>query len=339
MDVGNFKFAGRIKKDPEDFIVEEVWDGCLCSIDHPSETTFSPSGEVGDYLHFTLVKRNWDTVKALRYIAKGLRVSLKRFGIAGMKDKRAITAQRASIWRVRAEEMMKITLPDILMKDFSYAKERINLGDARGNRFTITIRDIPLSKDEVVASLAAFKTHLLGGRIPNYFGSQRIGGNDDNVEIGRAIVAGRLEEATSILLRKVEPYVRGGRIDDIPDIFWIERMVINHLRGRPNDHAGALRKIPKKILRIFPHAMQSKIFNERLRQAILMGDVPEYMEVEGFEVKTMPELRTRTIQRKSHLEVMDFGVLETGDGMAKIRFMLGSGQYATTLLAELLDGV
>ena len=148
-----------------------------------------------------------------------------------------------------------------------------------------------------------------------------------------------MEEATSILLRKVEPYVRGGRIDDIPDIFWIERMVINHLRGRPNDHAGALRKIPKKILRIFPHAMQSKIFNERLRQAILMGDVPEYMEVEGFEVKTMPELRTRTIQRKSHLEVMDFGVLETGDGMAKIRFMLGSGQYATTLLAELLDGV
>lgn len=333
----DFRLTGKIKVRPEDFVVEEVWSNFLCTIDRPLEPVLLDDEKVLDYLHVTLIKRNWDTVKALRYIAKKLGVSLKRFGFAGMKDKHAVTAQRISMWRIRAEELARFRLPDMFLKDFTYSDDRINLGDAEGNRFTITISGIPSSKDKIDTSLDAFKEYIKSNRILNYFGSQRLGGNCDNAKVGLAIVDGRLDEAVNILLEKVKTYIDQGRVDDIPDIFWIEKRILKHLQTKPCDYAGALRKIPKKVLRIFPHAVQSQIFNLKLRQAVLAGDVPETIEVEGFEIEKLPELRTFAIQRKSYLDPLNFDILGSDEGTAKICFTLGKGAYATTFLSNLLD--
>jgi len=330
----DFRFAGKIKAQPEDFVVEEVWGDFHCTIDRPSGQLL-PDDELV-YLHATLIKRNWDTVKALCYIAKKLGVSLKRFGFAGMKDKRAVTAQRISIWHIRAEELARLRLPDMFLKDFTYSDDRINLGDAEGNKFTITISGIPLSKEKIDASLDAFREYIGSNRILNYFGSQRLGGNCDNAKVGLAIVNGRLDEAVNILLGKVRTYIDQGRIDDIPDIFWIEKRILKHLQAEPCDYAGALRKIPKKVLRIFPHAVQSEIFNAKLRQAVLAGDVPESIEVEGFEIEKLPELRTFAIKRNSYLDLTNFDILGSDEGTARICFTLGKGAYATTLLSNLL---
>jgi len=336
-DIMDFRFTGKIKVLPEDFVVEEVWGNFLCTIDQPSGSVVLDDDRALDYLHFTLIKRNWDTVKALRYIAKRLGVSLKRFGFAGMKDKRAVTAQRISIWRMRAEELSTLRLPDMFLKDFTYSDDRINLGDAEGNRFTITIKGIPLSKDKIDASLIAFKEYIRSNRILNYFGSQRLGGNCDNAKVGMAIVDGRLEEAVSIILEKVGTYIDQGRVDDIPDIFWIEKRILKYLQAKPCDYAGALRRIPKKVLRIFPHAVQSQTFNCKLRQAAITGDVPEIIEVEGFEIEKMPELRTFAINRRSYLDISNFDILGSDEGTARMRFTLGKGAYATTFLSNLLD--
>jgi len=334
----DFKFSGKIKVLPEDFVVEEVWGKFLCTIEKPSGSVALDDDEQAlDYLHATLIKRDWDTVKALHYMANKLGVSLKRFGFAGMKDKRAVTAQRISIWRMRADELSTLRLPDMFLKDFTYSDYRINLGDAEGNRFTITIKDIPLSKEKIDASLSSFMDYVKTTGILNYYGSQRLGGNCDNAKVGMAIVDGRLNEAVSILLEKVGTYIDQGRVDDIPDIFWIEKRILKYLQAKPCDYAGALRKIPKKVLRIFPHAVQSQMFNCKLRKAVLAGDVPETIEVEGFEIEKMPELRTFAIRRRCYLDISNFEVLGSDEGTAKIRFTLGKGAYATTFLSNLLD--
>jgi len=335
MERRDFRLAGRIKSQPEDFVVEEVWRDFLCTTDRPWGT--APADDPKDYLLFTLVKRNWDTVKALGYIADRLHISLKRFGIAGMKDKRALTAQRISAWRVKAEELMSLILPDIFLKDFSYSGDRINLGDAEGNRFTITIRDIPLSREAIATALGSFEAYLRENRVPNYFGPQRIGRAGENVMVGRAMMEGRLDEAINILLEKVRPYMEQERIKEIPDIFWMEKRMLMHLREKPGDYAGALRKIPKKILRIFPHALQSQIFNERLEQAISAGDVPESIAIEGFEIGKMPELKAYRIHRRSYIDFRDFKILGIDDGITNIRFVLGKGAYATVFLSHLVD--
>jgi len=334
-ETAGFKFVGKIKELPEDFVVEEIWKDRVCTVDCFEKPKIE-CGEFKDYLHFTLVKRDWDTIKALKQIGRKLRVSMKRFGIAGLKDKRAITSQRISVWWIKAEDLANLSLPCICLKDFEYSDDRINLGDAIGNRFTVTIRGIPLSKGEIEANLNAFSSYIKVAKIPNFFGSQRVGRGHDNARVGYAIKEGNLEEAVGILTEKVKSYVEQGKIDDIPDIFWIEKRVLNHLRGKPNDFAGALRTIPKKLLRIFPAAHQASIFNERLMRTIEEKNVPEFIEVEGFEVKKMPELSTKSLRRSSYLNVKDFTVIDVGEGFARIRFTLGKGEYATSFLSHLL---
>ncbi|MEM2841794.1 MAG: tRNA pseudouridine(13) synthase TruD [Thermoproteota archaeon] len=333
------KLSGKIKVLPEDFVVEEVWQNGICSIDIPVEFFVSSNSDVCEYLHFTLVKRNWETVKALRYISRKLHMSLKRFGFAGLKDKRAITAQRVSIWHCKAEELARLKLPDMMFKDFKYSDERINLGDALGNRFTVTIRNIPFSANQIIAKLEDIKEYVKEDRLPNYFGPQRMGKDYENVNIGRAILSGDLEEAVYILLKKVRHYMEQGRVEEIPDVFWLEKRVINHLKLQPRDYAGALRKIPKKIRRVFISAFQAQMFNERLAQAISSGKVPDEIEVEGLEVRRMPELSSKAVRRSSYLHVDGFEVIEVSDGIAKIRFKLGRGEYATTFLSYILETI
>ncbi|UCH02262.1 MAG: tRNA pseudouridine(13) synthase TruD [Candidatus Bathyarchaeota archaeon] len=107
-----FKLAGKIRTTPSDFIVEEIWDNRICKIGYSSfnrvKDRLAAKLQISDrYLHFTLVKENWDTIRALNYIRKKIGVSLKRFGISGMKDKQAITAQRVSLWKGTIKDMIR----------------------------------------------------------------------------------------------------------------------------------------------------------------------------------------------------------------------------------------
>ena len=339
MGEDQFRLGGQIKVQPEDFVVEEVWGNKKYSINRPvwsrlRDKFFAPRGK-GDYIHFTLVKRNWTTIKALQYMTKRLHISLKRFGYAGMKDSRAVTAQRVSVWRVDVNELKRIRLKDVQIKDFQRSNDRIMLGDATGNRFTVTIRNIPKNKAEIRRILEAFISIVNEEKVPNLFGPQRLQGG--NVAIGQAIVNGDLKQATEILLQKVQPYLDSGSIDKIPDKLWIEKRVLQHLKRLPNDYGGALRKIPRNLLQIFTYSVQSQAFNNALEKAISEGNVPETLKVEGFHVTKMPELSTRSFERRSHMNINDFKLQSVNDGVATIQFILGKGEYATTLLANLVE--
>ena len=334
--------GGRIKVQPEDFIVEELWNDRVVTVDYSifqalKDLLQSKIHEPKDFLHFTLIKRNWDTVKALRYMGFQLKCSLKRFGFAGQKDKRALTAQRVSVWKKKIPELRKVRLKDLKLKDFTYAEEPITLGSSTGNRFTVTIREIPKTRREIKRTLKAFYRRIDEG-IPNFYGEQRLGKGDDNALVGKAIIEGNLKGAVEILLRKVKSYVDCGRTAEIPDVFWIEKRVLRHLEKLPNDYAGALRKIPKKIRRIFTHAYQSKIFNDRLLAFLIKGNCPETIEIEGFDIPWMPELSCKTIKRNSFMTVRDFEILKVEDGSVTIRFKLNKGEYASVLLEELIQG-
>jgi TruD family tRNA pseudouridine synthase len=333
-----FSLGGRTKVFPEDFVVDEIWKESVFTTDLPdpgSAGDAPPSkqpGTVGEYLHFTLVKKDWTTVKLLQVMSDRLHVSLKRFGFSGMKDKRALTAQRISVWHLEADRLGRLRVKDAWVKDLGYSNERITLGQASGNRFTVTIRDISHDQAKTREILEGFEQATRKDRIPNFFGEQRLEGG--NVEVGKAIVAGDLKQAVDTMLLKVQPYLGSG-LDSIPDVFWTETRVLQHLQDHPNDYAGALRRIPKKILRIFTHSVQSQSFNDALMGAIQKGEVPEKLEIGGFPVPRMPELSTISIQRNSYLSMTGFEILRIEENIAQIRFSLGTGEYATTMLSQL----
>ena len=340
--LNNAEFArlkGRTRSLPEDFIVEEVWPNQICSINYSvlnrlKDRLVIPFQKRNEYVRFTLVKYNWDTLRSLNYIRKKIGVSLKRFGIAGMKDKRALTAQRVSLWKGNPSILARLKLHDLTLKGFEYANERITLGTAVGNRFTITIRNIVNDRKEIYKALGLFQEMITSPGLPNYYGPQRLSGN---VEVGRALKDGDIRHAVELVLRKVESFRKNGEIENIPRVFWYEKRMLQHLKKYPNDFAGAFRRIPKRIRRLYVHAYQSHIFNEQLRKCISQNQVPKTLTVDGFPVPRMPELKARQLERPSFLVARNFRILKITDSTVKLRFTLRKGEYASTLLSFLVD--
>jgi tRNA pseudouridine13 synthase len=332
--------GGNIRTFPEDFIVEEIWQNYLCQIKdtfltHIKDYVKWRLQQEQAYVHCTLVKKNWETIRALNYLRRKLRYSLKRFGLSGMKDKRAISAQRISIWKGKIETLQHLQLPDMYLKDYAYSKERITLGSAIGNRFTITIRDIRKTYSEIKEILTFFQTICTSQGILNYFGPQRFG--KGNVEGGKAIIDGDLQRAVEVILKKVRAQFDQSGIESISNVFWYEKTMLQHLVKYPKDYAGALRKIPKRILRIYPHAYQSHIFNQQLTHAIWENQVPKTITVPGFQIPKMPELNMREITRASFIKPTHFHILKIQDESTTIRFSLKKGEYASTVLLYLMS--
>ena len=192
----------HIKERLEDFYVEEVLDLHL--------------EDKGKYSYFTLEKRNWTTLKALDAIAQTLHVTVKRFAVAGQKDRKGITKQYVSVYGVSEDKIRQVRIKDIHLVFLGYGKKVLSLGQLRGNRFRIVARALQKPLREIHS-------------IPNYFDEQRFGGYRPNLHIiGKKILFGEYEEAvreygseqraSNVLRRRVLPYqvfiddiVKGGK--------------------------------------------------------------------------------------------------------------------------------
>ena len=129
--------------------------------------------ELGDYCWFVLYKENKDTMDAINLLSKLLKIKAGIFGYAGTKDRRAVTTQQVSVYRVRAEQLQELnsTLRNICLGNFQYCKEPLKLGSLSGNHFVITLRNVLGDHSKIEESLESLK---INGFI-NYFGLQRFG--------------------------------------------------------------------------------------------------------------------------------------------------------------------
>ena len=97
------------------------------------------------FLHFVLLKTNQDTSRCLAEMTEKLKCKHSRFTIAGTKDRRAITTQRVSVFKVPPERLIRATknMMGISIGNYSIEKDPIRLGDLHGNRFSIVLRFVP----------------------------------------------------------------------------------------------------------------------------------------------------------------------------------------------------
>jgi tRNA(Glu) U13 pseudouridine synthase TruD len=87
--------------------------------------------------------------------------------------------------------------------------------------------------------------------IPNYFDDQRF--SDNNSDIGLAMIRKDFNKAASLIIG------HQGFHEDI---------IRQHLEKYPNDHVGAIRKMPKKIISMYIHSVQSLMFNNALAKIL-----------------------------------------------------------------------
>jgi len=346
----------EIKREPEDFIVEEITpDKKVLEID--KKYKFKKSE--GDQLICVLQKRNWDTNLAISEIAKRLFVSRKRIGFAGTKDKKAITTQRISLWKIKNIE--RLSIKDMKLTPLEYSDKRVELGDLWGNRFTIKVY--------TKKKLKRMK------KIPNFFGLQRFGETRPLTHlVGREIVRGNFEGAVKTYLTKVFPneskeakearrklakdWNYAEALKYFPYGLRFERTLLGHLANNENDYIGALRRLPKFLKIMFVHAYQSYIFNEFLKEVIkkkakyskgqlfgyeskieneierkILGK--EKIEPKDFFIRSMPEMSSKGEKRELFINLKDFKVVERGKGYYVVRFSLPKGCYATTVIDQL----
>jgi len=283
--------GGVIRKEPEDFVVEEILvDGVKASV--------VPSGCpacLGRYLVCILVKRNWDTLLAVKTVARRLRIKPEQIGFAGIKDANALTAQHISLYGVRPEKISRVKIKDLRIYPVRYVEERISAKLLFGNQFTILVRLISPESSEVekLVNATMEKLSVLGG-VPNFFGHQRFGTVRPITHlVGKAIVKGNVEEAAFTFLaflgKYENPEIRLAReklgetrdlkeaLRSFPTVLSYERLMLRHLLSYPNDFLGAFRRLPMKLRELFVQAYESFLFNqflsERMRRGIGLNEV------------------------------------------------------------------
>ena len=130
----------------------------------------------------------------------------------------------------------------------------------------------------------------MNGKFPNYFGEQRFGSTRKNTHrIGERIVKGDFEGAVTEYLtnsdgekndsastaRKqlLETEDYAAALKNFPKHLRLERSMLAHLAETPEDYIGALRRLPRNILLMFVHALQSYIFNICISERIKNGEI------------------------------------------------------------------
>ncbi|MDP3733816.1 MAG: tRNA pseudouridine(13) synthase TruD [Nanoarchaeota archaeon] len=333
-----------LKQQPEDFRVKEI--------------SAIPCQEKGEYLYLILIKKNHNTIDAIKKIAQRLHIPEKNIGFAGSKDKNAITEQICSIKHGSWEKVRKIRIPNINLQFFGYGTTPISLGDHTGNYFEIVARNLDAEK------ITNIKW------IENYFDEQRF--SERNVQIGRHLIKKEFKEA--VLL-----------IDDA--------IAHSHLVSHNNDYIGALQRMPLRLLRLYVNAYQSYLWNETLArylsqkadllttvaysagELVFVADPEKFLDLEipllgfsdsksqaevekiihnvmkkenithhDFIIKQIPELSLEGELRKAFVEVKNVTIgrkmndeLNPGKKKVKVSFLLPKGSYATMVMKKMMQ--
>jgi tRNA pseudouridine13 synthase len=320
---------GEYKTFPEDFIVQEITPkGKICTADYSlkqriKDLFFRHGRE--KYVRATLVKTDFPTMKCISRIQKELGTTV---GYAGIKDKKAVTAQRVSI---NSKKFRKLARKNFFLKDFERCHNKIALGNLEGNAFRITIRNADAGINDFVDELESKNMFL-----PNFFGEQRFGVNRNTHLIGEHLVKKEYSKAAGELLRN-----KG----------FIERLFEKKLaEGR----VKAFRALGNRTLSFYVHAFQSYIFNSALSEMIIEKGNEKKLVLPGTDSKLDKYIRAQLknagvrtkdfdlaelgfkvkgSERKAFMRVNDFRVLSKNP--LKITFRLRKGSYASIILNEL----
>ena len=259
-----------LKRMPEDFKVTEL----------PKVTEDSR----GAYSVYKLTKKGIDTYGALFVLRRRFHLNPGQIGVAGLKDKHALTVQYISI-HGRQGPALNVQEPSFTLEFLFYAKKPIHAGYLKGNAFEITVRNI---EPEYLPTLRQ-RIALVEKGVPNYYGEQRFGSHSgSSAFIGRALMKTAYEDAVKIYLtastdgesaakRHVKNFLaeHWGLWDECLTFVkqcgqerTVPERLLTHLKRSNNDFSGAVRFIPQSYVRLYLEAYQSYIWNETTKRVI-----------------------------------------------------------------------
>lgn len=320
----------------EDFEVEEL-------------PAYLPDGQ-GEHLYLWIEKRDLPAAELLSRLARSLQVSSRDIGVAGQKDRRAVTRQFVSVPRTAEASLSRIDDDRIRILSVSAHGNKLRTGHLNGNRFSIVLRS--KSGEPFNASLAnavAERLQLLSNQgFPNYFGPQRFGHEGRSAIDGIAFVKGQLSvkqwkfQQRHFMTKMVASAAQSAVLN-----LSLASRVADETCETPLSGDVVCRK----------DGVRPFLFDERgetpAEQLVPMGPMPgpkmmlatgtvltaEADILQQLDVTAEDFTRNKKVTsgtRRSYMAYPSNTSAElTGDGAVRVQFELSAGNYATVLLSEI----
>lgn len=330
----------KFRQLPEDFIVEEI-----------SDFDVKSSGKFKLYI---VEKSGIESFYLISYISKKNNIHSQNIGVAGLKDKHAITKQYITIpSKYNIEETKESNLNITFV---GFVDKEIKPGDLFGNKFVITVRDIKIGEIEGV-TMKADTIKDLG--VPNYFDSQRFGSVIHGEFIAKFIIKRDFESAVKIFLTSYQKSESKTTKDDKRLLLenWddlsklkvttpVLKAVLDEYK-KTGEFLFAYKKIPQNLRNMYVSAYQSYLWNECVKELIrqiedkkkaytieyscgtllyykTLNDedklkIPKSFQLIGPNMK-MTELESKIINKlltKEGLSLSDFDIKENTDNFFK----------------------
>lgn len=337
---------GVIKRSPEDFVVDEI-------------PAYEPSG-AGDHVYVHLRKRNRNTDDVVRDICRAVGAEQRECGVAGLKDKVAVTTQWISVLG-RAPELEEkiraLAIEGVEILEVKRHGNKLRTGHLKGNRFEIVVRGVPKAEAENV--LASFDRIAKEG-VPNAFGAQRFGRHGDNVARARAWMTGKERAPGDARLRRLhfsalQAAIFNAVLDErVKDGTW--NVPIDGDILEKEDTGGrfvcADVQLDRERAARGEVCPTGPILGDRMRQperdALALEQRIAAPFIEGIDLErarnlgegTRRALRLRV--EETFAELMnspnESSTTESSEGTdLRVRFVLAKGSYATTVLSGVFD--
>ena len=160
--LGKPQASGTIRKAVTDFQVTE-------------ELGFELTGE-GEHQWLWVEKSGANTEWVARELSRFAGIAIKNVGYSGLKDRHAVTRQWFSL-PVVDKDWQELVSDEFTILQVARHQKKLKRGAHKRNQFRLMITDLVADREELLARLE--KIQVQG--VPNYFGPQRFGHNENNV--------------------------------------------------------------------------------------------------------------------------------------------------------------
>jgi len=335
---GTPEAVAALRQSPQDFLVFE-------------QLGFELSGE-GEHVFLHLEKRELNSIELLQRIARLSGIAGRDIGLSGLKDRNAICQQWFSVRMAgRAEPNWRDLEQqgDVKVLHVGRHLRKLKRGVHKANRFALRLRDLRGDKDDLLQRLEWVKDR----GFPNYFGEQRFGRGGSSLVQARQWLAtgGRKISRTkrSLFLSALRAYIFNTLLADrVKHGSW--NCVLNGdvcaLQGSRSlfgcdlaDEEIQARALGGDIHPALPLwgrgqqlASQARVeaWVALLADAANLpdgGEICLFLERMGLELSYRP----------ARALLDDFSWQFCDDGSLQLDFILGTGSYATSVLAELVQ--
>ncbi len=327
--------GGVLKQNPEDFIVEEI-------------PVYQPCGE-GEHLFLWVEKRGVAAEQLSRHIAQTLNLKPMDVGVAGLKDRHAITRQFVSVPAVACADPAVLETESIRVLRSERHTNKLKTGHQRGNRFEIVLRETHEDAAELAAPIAE-RVSAVG--FPNYYGEQRFGRDGDNLALGLQLLRGEKSSndiprsRRKFLLRFALSTVQSELFNQtlanrLTDGLMTQVMLGDVMQVVASGGVFAVEDVETEQTRFEQGetVITGPMFGPKMRKS---AGVPAEREANVLRDSNLSEadfLRFKKLtpgtRRPFLIRPDDLQVEPVADGSGlRFRFSLPSGVYATTLLRE-----